>query len=280
MGSGSVCGEGGAGCGSGGPGSTSAIGSGSASCCGNRLRLGLRLRLGIRFRLGFRLRWGLDDVVRQRLEDGRARSGSVRERRLVLRRRRHDVVGQRVAARCLRGDVWRDGCSLRLLGGPRIEHPCPRVVIRLGLRHVPQRAPHNEAFAELQAPELSTVSGRKLVHELDLAWHLVLEERLADLVAELGLELLGLGHPGRENDERPHELAAPLEIADADHRARGDGLVRAKGALGLVRAEALASTGDDVGLPADEPEEAVRVDLRQVSRRIPVAAERLLRLLR
>ena len=201
----------------------------------------------------------------------------MRQRRLVLLgRRRHDEVRQTFSARCLCG--LDPGC-LGLLGRPRIEHPGPRVVIRLGLLHVPERPTDDEALAELQAPDLPSRRRRKLVDELDLAWHFVLEERLADVVPELGLELLGLRHVRSEDDERPHELTAALEIADADHRARDDGLVRAERALGLVRPEALASARDDVRFPADEPEEAVGVDLRQIARGVPVAAEGLLRLL-
>ena len=98
-------------------------------------------------------------------------------------------------------------------------------------------------------------------------------------MAELRLELIRPLDAGREDDECAHELAAALEIAHADDRARSDGLVRAERALGVVRAEALAAARDHVRAAPDEPEEAVLVHARDVAGDVPVAAERLLRLL-
>ena len=121
--------------------------------------------------------------------------------------------------------------------------------------------------------------GRQLVDEDDLARDLLVGERLRGVLAELGLELLRAVVARSGHDERPDEVAAALEVADADDGRRRDRRVAVEHALDVVRAEGAAARRDDVLGAADEREEPLLVDLRDVAGEVPVTEERGLRLL-
>ena len=118
---------------------------------------------------------------------------------------------------------------------------------------------------------------RQVVDELDLARDVLLRERLGDVLAERGRELLAGLVPRLEDDVRPHELAPALEVADPDGRA-ADRLVPAQRRLDLVGAEGPPAARDHVGRAPDVPEVALLVAGGDVARQVPVAGERALRL--
>ena len=62
----------------------------------------------------------------------------------------------------------------------------------------------------------------QLVDEDDLTRHLLVGQRLRDVLAELGLELLRAFGAAPRNDECAHEVAAALEVADTDDGRGGD----------------------------------------------------------
>ena len=110
--------------------------------------------------------------------------------------------------------------------------------------------------------------------------HLLIRKRLGDVLAKLGLELLGAAGAAPRHDERANELPAALEVADADDRCRCDRVVPGEHALDVERPECAAAARDDVLGAADEREEALLVHVRDVTGQVPVAEERSLRLLR
>ena len=120
---------------------------------------------------------------------------------------------------------------------------------------------------------------RELLDEDDLPRHLLVGEHLGDVLAELGLELLGAVEAAARHDEGAHEVAAALEVPDADDRGCRDRVVPGEHALDLERAERPAARRDDVLGATDEGEVPFLVDLRDVSGQVPVAEERRLRLL-
>ena len=128
-------------------------------------------------------------------------------------------------------------------------------------------------------PAQLALDGRQLVHEEDLARHLLIREHLGGVLADLGLELLRSRGPGAEHDERAHELAAALQVAHAYDPAGRDGRVAAEHLLDLVRAEGAAARRDHVLGAPDEGDESLLVHHRDVAGDVPVAAERALRLL-
>ena len=119
----------------------------------------------------------------------------------------------------------------------------------------------------------------QLLDEDDLAGHLLVGQRQGDVLAELGLELLGAVCAGPGHDERADELATALEVPDADDgRGCGNRGMAGEHALDVERAERPAARRDDVLGTTDEREDAVLVDLRDVAGEVPVAEERGLRL--
>ena len=82
---------------------------------------------------------------------------------------------------------------------------------------------------------------RQLVDEDDLARDLRVGQRLRGVLAELGLELLRALGAGPRHDERADEVAAALEVADADDGRRGDRWVPGEHALDVEGAERAAA---------------------------------------
>ena len=87
---------------------------------------------------------------------------------------------------------------------------------------------------------------RQLVDEDDLARDLLVGQRLRGVLAELGLELLGAVGAGLRHDERADEVAAALQVADADDGRRRDRRVSGEHALDVERAERAAARRDHV----------------------------------
>src|SRR4029453_8703126 len=84
---------------------------------------------------------------------------------------------------------------------------------------------------------------------------------------------------GPRHDERAHEVAAALEVPDADDGCGRDRVVAGEHTLDVEGSEGTATRRDDVLGSADEREDAFLVDLGDVAGEGPVAEERRLRLL-
>ncbi len=152
----------------------------------------------------------------------------------------------------------------------------PRCVALRGRGHLPERAPDERAVAEGGAVQPAP-NQRQILDEHDLARDLLLGEHLAEELPKLGFELLGAPRSGHRDDVGADEVPASLEVADADHGARRDGVVRAEHVLHLVRPEGSSAARDDVLRPCDVRDEPVVGD-RDVSGQVEIAAKRTLRL--
>ena len=135
------------------------------------------------------------------------------------------------------------------------------------------------SFAQLVAADLPAGLW-ELVDEDDLARNLPVRQGLRDELTKLGLELLRASVGCPRYDERADEVAASLEVPNADDRSRGDRRVAVEDALDVVRAECAAAARDDVLGATDEREVALLVDVRDVAGQVPVAEECGFRLLR
>ena len=134
-------------------------------------------------------------------------------------------------------------------------------------------------LAQLMATYLPA-DRRKLVDEHDLPRHLSVGEGLRDELPQLGTGLLGSCGGVLRYDERTHEVAALLQVSDADDGGRRDRRMAVEHALDVVRSEGAAAARDDVFGATDEREVALVVHVRDVSGQVPVAEESRLRLLR
>src|SRR5215510_1193120 len=93
------------------------------------------------------------------------------------------------------------------------------------------------------------------------------------MLADLGDEPVGARDVALEHDERPHVLAAALEVADADDTCVRDRVMAEERLLDLERAEPAPAARDDVVRAAEEAHGAVLVADREVAGHVQVAAE-------
>ena len=258
----------------------------------HRLRLDVRLRLGLDYdRLGLGSRRRLDDRLdNDGLDDNVLDDGVLDHGRFGLDDDRLDGLedlddrldDDRLGLLHERNRRYRLGRLLDTRRELTVEGRrrwCGRSV-RLGRRRhldVPQRPPSERALAELVPADLPAHL-RELVDEDDLARDLLVGERLRGVLAKLRLELLRSAVALRDH-ECPDEVAASLEVADADDCSRGDRGMAVENALDVVRAERPAARRDDVLGAADEREVPLVVDVGDVAGEVPVAEEGRLRLL-